>query len=701
MKKSLSLLSIILLLIGKLSAQITVLPYSEGFEDSFQTGLNVQFLPSWTGNEVNTTNRIHQEATFPRSGSLDMAITPTSSFIAVATLDLDLTAYKNVFTEFYCATRKNGSTSDNRPALFFASVSLDGGLTYSTETMIGDSTVFENNNTNYNRYQYVLPPAANFNPNVVLKLRVKRGVGAGTAAKLLMDDLMVISSTIDSFAPLANEAYIIDANHINVVFNEPMGLSAENIANYTGLPTIQSALRTPSLDTVQITLTNPLTIGQNYIMVVSNAQDTSGNDMVPEDFTLTYNPQSEGLVISEILYNNPSNDIIEFIEFYNASCSALPLGGYYVEEAITATLPNVTLQPGEYLVMTMDSVEFLNRTGVTAYQWQGGFLNNSGDSIIVKNTLGIIVDSVNYSNNAPWPTAADGNGPSLVVCNALVDNGDPLNWGVSTEFICTVPVSTGSDSVFATPGSKCSSAANPVINLGPDMGVCSNSSMVLDAGNPGSVYLWSTGETTQSIIASGFGTYWVLVNNGSSVSSDTVEFTDASVTAICNVPDTIPSFNSTFIYQFNNTSVTSCGTVQYFWDFAFTTSADTSPIITFQVPGMYSYTLIATNSCGCSDTLTDSIYFDLTTGIENALSLSSVVIYPNPTSKEFKVDGIGFGSLEIVLLSISGMEVYKENKEVSGKFSLPINSNATLPKGLYFLQVRNQDKLFTKKLVVE
>jgi hypothetical protein len=320
---------------------------------------------------------------------------------------------------------------------------------------------------------------------------------------------------------------------------------------------------------------------------------------------------------------------------------------------------------------------------------------------IVKNTLGIIVDSVNYYNTAPWPTAADGNGPSLVVCNALVDNGDPLNWGVSTEFACTVPVSTGNDTVYATPGSKCSSSADPVINLGVDMGVCSNSNMVLDAGNPGSVYLWSTGETSQSIIASGFGTYWVLVNNGASVASDTIVLTDASATAICSTPDTLLSFNSTFNYLFNNTSVTSCGTVQYYWDFTFTTSTDTSPSVTFQVPGMYAYTLIVTNSCGCSDTLTDSIYFDLTTGIENALSLSSVELYPNPTSKEFKVDGIGFGSLEIVLLSVSGMEVYKENKEVSGKFSLPINSNGTLSKGLYFLQVRNQDKLFTKKLVIE
>ncbi len=39
----------------------------------------------------------------------------------------------------------------------------------------------------------------------------------------------------------------------------------------------------------------------------------------------------------------------------------------------------------------------------------------------------------------------------------------------------------------------------PEVDLGTDMTVCANEIIILDAGNPGASYLWSTGETTQTI----------------------------------------------------------------------------------------------------------------------------------------------------------------------------------------------------------
>jgi len=48
---------------------------------------------------------------------------------------------------------------------------------------------------------------------------------------------------------------------------------------------------------------------------------------------------------------------------------------------------------------------------------------------------------------------------------------------------------------------------SPVVDLGPDSLVCLGDSITLDAGNPGSDYFWSTGETTQTITidTTGFG----------------------------------------------------------------------------------------------------------------------------------------------------------------------------------------------------
>ncbi len=45
-------------------------------------------------------------------------------------------------------------------------------------------------------------------------------------------------------------------------------------------------------------------------------------------------------------------------------------------------------------------------------------------------------------------------------------------------------------------------ASTPEVNLGQDTIICHNESLEIDAGNPGSTYLWSTGETSQKITIS-------------------------------------------------------------------------------------------------------------------------------------------------------------------------------------------------------
>jgi PKD repeat protein len=47
--------------------------------------------------------------------------------------------------------------------------------------------------------------------------------------------------------------------------------------------------------------------------------------------------------------------------------------------------------------------------------------------------------------------------------------------------------------------------ANPVVNLGADLVIPASQFVTLDAGNPGSSYLWNTGETTQTIVVDSSG----------------------------------------------------------------------------------------------------------------------------------------------------------------------------------------------------
>src|ERR1044072_5760050 len=62
------------------------------------------------------------------------------------------------------------------------------------------------------------------------------------------------------------------------------------------------------------------------------------------------------------------------------------------------------------------------------------------------------------------------------------------------------------------------------VNLGADVSLCNLSGgLVLDAGNPNSTYLWSTGETSQTITVNEAGTYWVNVTSAAQCSlTDTI-----------------------------------------------------------------------------------------------------------------------------------------------------------------------------------
>jgi hypothetical protein len=77
----------------------------------------------------------------------------------------------------------------------------------------------------------------------------------------------------------------------------------------------------------------------------------------------------------------------------------------------------------------------------------------------------------------------------------------------------------------------------PTVDLGNDMTICANETMMLDAGNAGASYVWSTGETTQTIVVDttgvGIGTLdiWVDVTDANTCTSTgeiSIQFDDCT-----------------------------------------------------------------------------------------------------------------------------------------------------------------------------
>ena len=100
---------------------------------------------------------------------------------------------------------------------------------------------------------------------------------------------------------------------------------------------------------------------------------------------------------------------------------------------IDYTFPDISLSPGESLVLAKNPTAFASRyvtTGMkiapTGYVGQ---LSNSGEQIILKDALGQTI--LNFTYSAAWYPTTDGGGPTLQIINPLAATG---TWSNSTAW---------------------------------------------------------------------------------------------------------------------------------------------------------------------------------------------------------------------------------------------------------------------------
>lgn len=191
---------------------------------------------------------------------------------------------------------------------------------------------------------------------------------------------------------------------------------------------------------------------------LDNSQGTSwgvGQPYTPGVANNTVSPGLGEVVITEMMYNpGVLNTGGEYIELYNRSGSSITLDGWQLAGGVDYTFPiSTALQAGAYLVVAGDP-NVPGFYGISNYVGPyTGKLDNSGELIVLKNSLGQIVEVVNYEDGAPWPVEADGFGPSLELLDVNSDNNDPANWGIGQPYtpgVANAPaVSGGGDIVIS------------------------------------------------------------------------------------------------------------------------------------------------------------------------------------------------------------------------------------------------------------
>jgi uncharacterized repeat protein (TIGR01451 family) len=131
----------------------------------------------------------------------------------------------------------------------------------------------------------------------------------------------------------------------------------------------------------------------------------------------------------------------------------------------------------------------------------------------------------------------------------------------------------------------------PTVNLGNDITVCGGP-VSLNAGNSGARFVWSTGDTLQTISVSNSGTYWVRVTNSYGFSaSDTIQVILKPLPVVNLGADITQCGGSVTLNAANPGS-------SYLWS-----NGATTQNITVTVSGNYGVKVTNADGCSTSDTI--------------------------------------------------------------------------------------------------
>lgn len=234
------------------------------------------------------------------------------------------------------------------------------------------------------------------------------------------------------------------------------------------------------------------------------------------------------------------------------------------------------------------------------------------------------------------------------------------NGATTPRLVVTAP---GTYSVTVTAPNGCTASDTiqvgllyqPTVNLGPDITLCPSTTLTLNAFNPNCTYLWSTGDTTSSIIVNQPGTYSVIVTGpGGCTASDTMIFS---------------YFNSAFVEI--GQPVVNCGSttltiqnpqpgVNYLWSNG---SVGVSAVITQS--GRVIVQATTPDGCIAYDTTDVTIYPEIHAGIGGLdtlyLNVPAQLVdasFPNPTSWIWIISDGGYYTVQNPIHTFSNEGTY-------------------------------------------
>lgn len=133
----------------------------------------------------------------------------------------------------------------------------------------------------------------------------------------------------------------------------------------------------------------------------------------------------------------------EYVELYNRGLTTVNLQDWEFVEGIFFTFPNVSMPPDTYLVVCADAATITSHYGISNVvgNYTGELANNNHRITLVDDSEPpVVIDTVRYRDDPPWPLAPDQDGRSLELMDPFEDNSGPENWRASR-----VPIELAAD----------------------------------------------------------------------------------------------------------------------------------------------------------------------------------------------------------------------------------------------------------------
>ena len=144
-----------------------------------------------------------------------------------------------------------------------------------------------------------------------------------------------------------------------------------------------------------------------------------------------------GLLLSELLYQ-PASGVAEYVELYNASDSAVELGGYHIVRVLHDSLathyalPSHVVAPHAYVVLTKDAASvaaaYTVRNPSALVECNLPPYPNDGGSVVLSRADSVVVERLDYSPAMHSRLLRDRAGVSLERRSFDRPAGEAANW---------------------------------------------------------------------------------------------------------------------------------------------------------------------------------------------------------------------------------------------------------------------------------